>query len=221
MRVLVIVQVTVSPESTVTSTLGPFAAAPSSQATEDRYFARSPVSETVYVPGATAFSPAPPSPTPAATTSSPTLRSNVPPSVAGRSCLTTLIVPGLRVLVNVQTVVVSAVTLTPKAEVVPVVPSVQDSEEPYWPSFAPASATLWEPIGTVTVAFAPLPPETTVVPSTLRSNVPGSFAGMRFLTTFSWPVLRVLVNVQVTVSPESILTADGLEPSLHSDLVSV
>ena len=130
--------------------------------------------------------------------------------------------PGLRALVNVQTVVWPAVTVIPVADVPPLVPSVQESEELYLPSVAPDSATLWPvPVGTVTVAFAPLPPVTAVDPLTLRLNVPGSLAGTRFLTTLSWPVLRVLVNVHVTVSPDSSLTADGLEPSLHSALVSV
>ena len=87
---------------------------------------------------------------------------------------------------------------------------------------APVSATLWfAPVGTVTVAVAPLPPLTAVVPSTWRSNVPGSFAGIRCLTTLICPVLRVLVNVQVTVSSESTLIDAGLEPSLHSALVRV
>ena len=98
-------------------------------------------------------------------------------------------------------------------------PSVHASEESYLPSVVPVSATLWfVPVGTVTVALAPSPPLTAVVPLTLRSNVPLSFAGIRPLTTLIVPVLRVLVNVQVTVSPAASLIADTAEPSLQSQL---
>src|SRR5215218_2618317 len=144
-RSFVIVQTIVSSESTVT----PASEAPVPDLTmvspflhsiAESYFASdvppAPASDTVYAPGAMLVEPPWPSEAPALTTVAPTFRSNVPSSEAGLRSLTTSIVPGRRVLVNVQTTSLPWITGTPVSEVpVPdltiVSPSLHSTVESY------------------------------------------------------------------------------------------
>ena len=109
LRVLVIVQVIVSPSPTFTAPRGRDGhgvAAGVLAGGRARVVARyAPVSPTVCVPVLTTFEPVPPSPTCVATLAPSTWRSNRPASVDGMSCFLTTIVPVLRVLVIVQVIV--------------------------------------------------------------------------------------------------------------------
>ena len=69
------------------------------------------------------------------------------------------------------------------------------------------------PVGTVAEPVPPLPTwVATSAPSTRRSNLPPSVAGRSSFLTMIVPVLRVLVIVQVIVSPSPTATLSVVEP---------